>query len=134
MLKNDIDIRSHSKFCGVSYLTFVKSTFDSNIIKLLVLYKKNSLPLTNVCSWLQEFIFYNPVDIILRDFNINALHENNRLLHVLSAYNQAVTKSTHISASLLDHVYVHKEFSRTLSVNVIDIYFSDHDAVKLKFI
>ena len=38
--KNDIDIRSHSKFCGVSYLTFVKSTFDSNIIKLLVLYKK----------------------------------------------------------------------------------------------
>ena len=37
--KNDIDIRSHSKFCGLSYLTFVKPTFDSNI-KLLVLYKK----------------------------------------------------------------------------------------------
>ena len=37
--KNDIDIRSHSKFCDVSYLTFVKSTLDSNI-KLLVLYKK----------------------------------------------------------------------------------------------
>ena len=103
-------------------------------MKLLVLYKKNSLLLTNFCNWLLEFIFYNSVDIILGDFNMNALHENNSLLHVLSAYNQAVTKSTHISGSLLDHVYVHKEFSRTLSVNVIDIYFSDHDAVKLKFI
>ena len=120
-------------FCGVSYLNFVKSTFDSNIIKLLVLYKKDSLPLTSFCNWLQEFIFYNPVDIILGDFNIDAFHENNRLLHVLSVYNQVVTKSTHISGSLLDPVYVHKEFSGTLSVNVIDIYFSDHDAVKLKF-
>ena len=44
--KNDIDIRSRSKFCGASYITFVKSTFDSNIIKLLVLCKNNSLPLT----------------------------------------------------------------------------------------
>ena len=132
--KYDTDIRSHSKFCCVSYLTFVKSTFDSNIMKLLVLYKKNSLLLTNFCNWLLKFIFYNPVDIILGDFNMNALHENNSLLHVLSAYNQVVTKSTHISGSLLDHVYVHKEFSRTLSVNVIDIYFSDNDAVKLKFI
>ena len=103
-------------------------------MKLLVLYKKNSLLLTNFCNWLLKFIFYNPVDIILGDFNMNALHENNSLLHVLSAYNQVVTKSTHISGSLLDHVYVHKEFSRTLSVNVIDIYFSDNDAVKLKFI
>ena len=132
--KNDIDIRSNTKFCGASYVTFVKSNFDSNIIKLLILYKKSSLPITNFCNWLKKFIFYNPVDIILGDFNINVLHENNRLLHVLSAYKQVVTKSTHISGSLLDHVYVYKEFSRTLSVNVIDIYFSDHDAVQFKFI
>ena len=50
------------------------------------------------------------------DLDINELHENNRLLHVLSHYNQAVTKPAHISGSLLDHVYIYKEFSRTLSV------------------
>ena len=106
---------------------------NKTTIKLLVLYKKHSLKLTNLCNWSQEFIFYNHADIILEDFNINALYENNTLLHVLSAYNQVVTKSAHISGSFLDLVYVYKEFSRTLSVNVIDIYFKDHDAVKLKF-
>ena len=89
----------------------------------------------NQFLWLVTRVyFYNTVDIVIRDFNINALHENNSLLRVLSAYNQVVTKSTHISGSLLDHVYVHKEFSRTLSVYVIDIYFSYHNAVKPKFI
>ena len=38
--KNDIDFTSHTKFCNASYITFVKSTFDSKIKKQLVLYKK----------------------------------------------------------------------------------------------
>ena len=54
---------------------------------------------------------------------------------VLSSCNQIVTASTHISASLLDHVYIHQELSKKLNTqSVIDIYFSDHDAVKFKFV
>ena len=69
------------------------------------------------------------------DFNINALNENHTLNNVLSSYDQAVTTSTHICGSLLDHVYISKEFSSELSMsNVIEIYFSDHDAVKFRLV
>ena len=42
---------------------------------------------------------------------------------------------THLSGSLLDHVYILKEFLSETGVNesVIDLYFSRHDAVKLIF-
>lgn len=103
---------SLAKFCDASYINFKKFTFDSKIIKWLVQYKKYSLTLTDFFNWLQEFIFYNPGDIILGDFSINAFHKNNRLLLVLSAYNQVVV----------------------FSVNVIDIYFNSLDVVKPKFI
>ena len=46
-----------------------------------------------------------------------------------------VAASTHISGSLLDHVYIHQEFTKELNMqNAINIYFSDHDAVKLRFV
>ena len=64
----------------------------------LVLYKNNSLPLINSCNWLQSLSSNKPVDISLGNFKINVSHENNRILHLLFAYNQFVTKSTHIRA------------------------------------
>ena len=68
------------------------------------------------------------------DFNIIAFNENDRLGNVLSNYNQKVADSTHISGSLLDHSYVHQKFSKELNMqNVIDIYVSDYDSVKLRF-
>ena len=111
-----------------------KPTFYIRNIKLLVLYKKISLPVFDFCNWLQEFVLNNHIDIILGDFNINGFEKNDRFSNILSYFNQVVEVSTHISGSLLDHVYVHKEFSRTLFVDAFDIYFSDHDSVKLKFI
>ena len=54
---------------------------------------------------------------------------------VLSSCNQIVTASTHISGSLLDHVHINQELSKKLNTqSVLDIYFSDHDAVKFKFV
>ena len=91
--------------------------------------------MTNFCNWLQGFIASNTVDIILGHFNINAFQENGRLKEVLSSYNQIVAASSHISGSLLDHVYIHQEFSKELNMqSVIDIYFSDHDAVKFVYV
>ena len=97
----------------------MKSSFTSQTIKSLILYKKHTLPLTNFCNWLQGFISSNTVGIILEDFNINAFQENDRLENVLSSYNQNVAASTHISGSLLDHIYIHQEFSKELSVQSI---------------
>ena len=53
---------------------------------------------------------------------------------MLSCYNQIVEASTYISGSLLNHVYIHQEFSKELNTqNVIYICFSDYDAVKFRF-
>ena len=83
----------------------------------------------------KDFFASKTEDIILGDFNINAFQEYGRLGNVLFSYNQIVAASTHISGSLLDHVYIHKEFSKKLNMqSVIDIYFSDHDTVKFRFV
>ena len=92
------------------------------------------MPVFDFFNWLREFVLNNHIDIILGDFNINGFEKNDRLSNILSYFNQVVEVSTHISGSLLDHVYVHKEFSRTLFADVFDVYFSDHDSVELKFI
>ena len=44
-----------------------------------------------------------------------------------------VNKPTHISRSLIDHVYVKKNLIAEFYTNaaVANIYFSDHDAVKI---
>ena len=131
----EIFISSHTEVNVASLVIFVKSSFTSQTIKLILQYKKYTLPLINFCNCLQGFITSNTVHIILGDFNINAFQENGSLENVLSSYNQIVTASTHISGSLLDHVYIHQEFSKEPNMqSVIDIYFSDHDAVKFRFV
>ena len=82
-----------------------------------------------------EFISSNSVYIILGNSNMNAFNDNRRRRNVPSSCNQIVAVLTHIFGSLLDHVYVHKEFSKELNMqSVIDTYFSDHDAVKFRFV
>ena len=80
---------------GISLLSNYQHVLQ---LPALVLYKKNSLPLINSCNWLQGLSSNKPVDISLGDFKVNVSHENNRILHLLFAYNQFVTKSTHIRA------------------------------------
>ena len=96
------------------------------------LYKKHALNETLFCNWLTEFANSHNIDIILGDININYFEGNTRLLDVLSYYVQIASSSTHLSGSLLDHVYMLKEFLSETDVNesIIDVYFSDHDAVK----
>ena len=75
------------------------------------------------------------MDIILKDFIINAFHENGRLGYVLSSYNQIVAVSTDIQGLLLNHIYIHQELLKELDMqSVIDIYFHDHDVVKFRFV
>ena len=87
------------------------------------------------CNWLTEFVNSHSIDIILGDFNINYFDGNTRLLHVLSNYIQIVSNSTHLSGSLLDHVYIFKEFLSETDVNgsIIDAYFNNHGDVKFIF-
>ena len=51
---------------------------------------------------------------------------------MLSNYKMTVTSPTHISGSLLDHIYVLKDLYEIFKVtnNIISVYFSDDQAVK----
>ena len=75
-------------------------------------------------------------DLVLGDFNIDILNGTNiNLQNVLSNYTLLVNKGTHISGSLLDHVYVKNEILQKFSVDkteTVSIYFSDHDVVKFR--
>ena len=77
----------------------------------------------------------NAPDIILGDFNINALsNESENFLHFMSenSYSQIVSEPTHILGSLLDHVHVSSSFQcHVHKVQVNPVYFSDHDAVTI---
>ena len=55
------------------------------------------------------------------------------LQRVLSNYTQVVKEPTHLSGSLLDHVYVKNSILQEycVSTSMINLYFSDHDAVQL---
>ena len=76
------------------------------------------------------------IDIILGDFNLNMFHDSNDALKkILSSYELVINEATHISGSLIDHVYINKSLLQKMHlVNVIacDISFFDHDAVKFK--
>ena len=123
--KVDTHIISHAKLNSASFITVLKSSFDNKCIKLLLLYRKHALPLNTFCDWLQGFDTNNSVNIILGYFNI-------RLSHILSRHDQLVNTTTHISGSLLDHVYIRQEFPKQVTRDVVSIYFSDHDATKFK--
>ena len=54
-------------------------------------------------------------------------------LHIFTDRVQMVNKPTHISRSLIDHVYIKKALMEEFFTNVTveNICFSDHDAVRI---
>ena len=77
------------------------------------------------------------IDIILGDFNINYLNDNQvqSLKSLMESFNytQIVTKPTFISSgSLLDHVYIRSTKFQIIENYVVNVYYSDHDAIKIK--
>lgn len=69
--------------------------------------------------------------VILGDFNENLLPSTNfsSLLQLMSSlgFTQLVKTSTTDSGSLLDHIYCNQP-SASFVVDVVDVYYSDHDA------
>lgn len=70
---------------------------------------------------------YSP-HIILGDFNLNSQNFTNIMTE--SGYSQIITDPTHITGSLLDHVYVTPYINSQISYAFVEpLYFSDHDAI-----
>ena len=100
----------------------------------MVLYKLNNYPLMTFYDYLYCFKEAKEVDIIVGDFNIDACSKS-RLPQILSEYVLLVEFPAPIAGSTLDHVYVKKSFLEDYKVNIVvlNTYFSDHDAVELRF-
>ena len=74
------------------------------------------------------------IEIIAWDFNYDILKVlENKLLDIFTNHVQMVNKPTHISESLIDHVYLKKSLIEDFLFNatVENIYFSDNDAVRI---
>ena len=127
---------------GASLLTF-QNVNVVQIMKILLVYKKNSLSTDLFIYLIQHFLSRteNDIDMILGDLliliniNINALKSPSSLSNLLWNYEQIVQEPTHISGTLIDHVYIKKSLFNILDIKCIvkNTYFSDHDAVIVKF-
>ena len=118
---------------GRSYVNLSKINFMNFSVRVLLLYLKNSENVNNFYENLIEINTHQNFDIILGDFNVNALEQNSQVKQVLRNYMQVVTESTKISGGLLDHIFIHKQINQEMVVQnvVITKCFSDHDAVFL---
>ena len=122
---------------GATLFEISKSSFSQNTIKILLLYRKNSYGRERSIYMIRHFIDESDshIHIILGDMNINALDDdNNYFAHFLSDYKQVVSDPTHISGTLIDHIYIHNDVFHESRVSSIikSVYYSDHDAVQLK--
>ena len=101
---------------------------------IVAIYRRPQLPLTNLLSLLENYFGDLPHQtvptIVLGDFNVNLLQStiSSHLPEFMlsQGFTQLVKVPTTDSGSLLDHIYSNQ--SDTGIVDVVDTYYSDHDA------
>ena len=68
---------------------------------------------------------------IVRDFNEDVSITSNTCCSAMftsQAFNQMVSKLTHDSGTIIDHVYVSQTIN-TMQTDITDCYYSDHDFI-----
>ena len=111
-----------------------KESFLPRKLNFLLLYRSKEIG-QNDFLYIIEHCFSRVanVDVIFGDFNIDAFKGNNYVSEYLSQYEMVVNSSTHISGSLIDHVYIAKDLCQQTEIITMikNVYFTDHDAVKI---
>ena len=100
----------------------------------MFLYRKQSMQMEECFQMLQYLVATYSIDIIAEEFNYDLLKvSENKFLDIFTNHVQMVNKPTHISGSLIDHVYIKKSLMEKLFFNltVQNIYFSDHVTVRI---
>ena len=113
---------------------FVKCA--GNTLSCLLLYRKNGGNIQQFIACLEYIITSLHMDVIFGNFNVDYFNEENisslKVLVKSLNYIQLVSKATFISSGcLLDHVYVKQSLSNKIEANVVSVYYSDHEAVKI---
>ena len=119
----------------MTILTFSEIKLSLRPVKVALLCRSPKSPLRAFIEQLSRLVDAKKVDILLRDFNINALSNEAYagVSNVLTRYKLMVSEPTPMDGGLLDHLYLMKHFLVRKHVNctVNIIYFLDHDAVKI---
>ena len=135
--QNNINLVQKQYFPSINGL--ICNALIANInkeLKFLLTYRKNNSNTQQYLQNLNNILQTNTVDIILGDFNINYFNELlilplKQLANSLE-YIQIVNKPTFISAgSLLAQVYVKQSLYDEIQNEVVTVYYSDHDCVKI---
>lgn len=134
----NLEIEEHDYFPEINALKFVIVNNMTPVpITMLLLYRKNSSNISQYMNTIRYILNSHEIDVILGDFNINYLNDNevqplyNALMESLN-YIQTVQSPTFMSTgSLLDHVYVKNRMLSTTNTSVVTVYYSDHDAVNI---
>ena len=134
--RSTVEIRTCEYFPSINALKYEVVNYKSKEIRtVLLLYRKQNSNVSQYIECLQYILTSTTVDIVLGDFNINYFNDNQvehlrSLMHSLN-FIQIVTKPTFLSSgSLLDHVYTTSTGIEITGNDVVNIYYSDHDAVK----
>ena len=131
--RDNLHLLNHVKMNAFSILTFRNPSFSDEKI---LLYKKTSVLRGLFLSQLQDLLCNEQIQIILGDFDTDAFNSNNNasLSKSLERYFMVVRDPTHLSGSLIDHVYLSNATLDKLHVTakIKNIYFSDHDTVNLE--
>ena len=137
---NSVFVQTCERLNGFMLLTLSKPAFSQNQnISVCLVYRKHGLSIGSFLDSLRTILEVHNIDVLLGDFNIDLFDDSlkQRLIEVLYDYNfvSSVDDSTHIDGGLLDQVYLKKESGLSVcECNIFCVYFSDHDAVKIKII
>ena len=135
--KNQIQLLNAHNIPGATLYSF-KHSMVNFPINIMLLYRQQNLEndhfLYKIRHW-REIV--EKTNIILGDFNKNYFTAESSFLkeYLEEEYEMIVKEPTHISGSLIDHVYVHKDLKTEFETqtSIRSIYFSDHDAIQVKF-
>ena len=138
--RNTVDVRDFEYFPSLNAMKYeLVNNMSNGTQNVLLLYRKQNSNVSQYIECLRYLLTSSTVDIVLGDFNINYFNDN-QVEHLKSLmeslnYIQIVAKSTFVSSgSLLDHVYIRSAAVEIIENDVVSVYYSDHDAVKLTII
>jgi hypothetical protein len=134
--KETITLCETEYFSSINGLKFSINLSSENILSCLLLYRKHGVNNQQFISCLDYIIRSCDFDLIFGDFNIDYFNEKtiSSLKELTESLNyvQLVNKPTFVSSgSLLDHVYVKQSMSSKIEANIVSVYYSDHEAVKV---
>ena len=131
-----IEILNKYDIPGGSIYTLLRPTISNMPLNFILMYRQNQLRKTDFLNKIIQLL--RQVDlahVIMGDFNFDIYKDDSKFLRdFLSDYKMIVGSSTHISGSLIDHIYIHNAIYKEININVImhSVYYSDHEAIKVK--